>query len=520
MNAPESLPPVSKPKRPQGKSIWPRIPAGFVRAVLAGHSALGLAFAALIYLVCFSGTVAVFIQELERWERPAPAPVSHVAPEAIQSALEAAAADMGAPIEHASFTLPRPDFPRFELHVETEGHSEAHGWFLDAAGEVVSPAETPWSAFLARLHIYLHLPQAWGMFIVGLTGVALLSSLISGVFAHPRIFRDAFNLRIGGSRRLQEADLHTRIGVWGLPFHIMISLTGALLGLLTVIAAVLAMVLFKGDVNKAYDYFLPPHPPEDTTPAPLPDITAALAIVQKAAPEVTPRYIFLEHPQERGQATLITASRPHRLSRGDNFYFDGSGALLRMDRLDEASVGERVFGVLAPLHFGWFGGEIVKIAYVLLGLGVTLVTASGVSVWLARRRDKGRPAPAWERIWIACIWSQPAAYAASGLAALLSPPDGADLAILLAWLIPTLAALALAAIWPPQLISRNLRLASGGLLLAVPVAHTLRNLSQMGDPMAWTVNIFLLIVGLCLIASVLALPARRQERSLDPDHAG
>ena len=36
-----------------GKPIWPKVPAGFVRSVLAGHSALGLAFAALIYLVCF-----------------------------------------------------------------------------------------------------------------------------------------------------------------------------------------------------------------------------------------------------------------------------------------------------------------------------------------------------------------------------------------------------------------------------------------------------------------------------------
>ena len=28
-----------------GKPIWPKVPAGFVRSVLAGHSALGLAFA-------------------------------------------------------------------------------------------------------------------------------------------------------------------------------------------------------------------------------------------------------------------------------------------------------------------------------------------------------------------------------------------------------------------------------------------------------------------------------------------
>ena len=53
----------------------------------------------------------------------------------------------------------------------------------------------------------------------------------------------------------------------------------------------------------------------------------------------------------------------------------------------------------------------------VLGAGLTAVTSSGVAIWLARRRDKGRPAPRWERIWIATVWSQPLAYAASLLVA-------------------------------------------------------------------------------------------------------
>ena len=80
-----------------------------------------------------------------------------------------------------------------------------------------------------------------GGILVGLIGVALLSSLISGILAHPRIFRDAFHLRLGGSKRLQEADFHNRLGVWALPFHIIISLTGAFLGLTTIIVGVLGM---------------------------------------------------------------------------------------------------------------------------------------------------------------------------------------------------------------------------------------------------------------------------------------
>ncbi len=41
-----------------------------VRSVLSSHSILGLAFAAIIYIVCLTGTVAVFAPDLERWEVP------------------------------------------------------------------------------------------------------------------------------------------------------------------------------------------------------------------------------------------------------------------------------------------------------------------------------------------------------------------------------------------------------------------------------------------------------------------
>ena len=55
---------------------------------------------------------------------------------------------------------------------------------------------------------------------------------------HPRVLRDAFHLRLGGSRRLQEADLHNRLGIWALPFHFTLALTGALCALFFLITIV------------------------------------------------------------------------------------------------------------------------------------------------------------------------------------------------------------------------------------------------------------------------------------------
>jgi hypothetical protein len=75
-----------------------------------------------------------------------------------------------------------------------------------------------------------------------------------------------------GVARLTNADLHNRIGIWALPFHLIVALTGSLLGLSGLIIMVLALVSFKGDQEKAIAALLGPQPTKDSRPAPLPDI--------------------------------------------------------------------------------------------------------------------------------------------------------------------------------------------------------------------------------------------------------
>lgn len=494
-----TTPPVVRKKT--GKPIWPKVPAGFVRSVLAGHSALGLTFAALIYLVCFSGSVAVFAREFQRWEQ-ADAPVLSIAtPQALQSAMEAAIRRAGDGIEHVFITPPTSDLPR--LTVITDAHGQHRTYYADADGRLTDDPEPVWTGFMTRLHINLHLPQTWGMFVVGLTGVALLSSLISGVLAHPRVFKDAFHLRWGGSKRLQEADLHNRLGVWALPFHVIVSLTGALLGLTTIIVGVLAMAMFQGDTSKAYALFLPQLVDDPRPAAALPDLAAALGSAQRLSPGSQPTFIGLEHPTERGQAVQINATLPNRLAASDALYFDGQGRPLEATkRVADANLGEKILGSLGPLHFGWYGGLIVKIAYGLLGLALTSVAASGVAIWLARRRDKGRPAPRWERIWIGTVWSQPLAFAASALAGVgLKTGEATLLAI---WGAVTLVTVAGSLALQPKRLSRLLRRASTGLILAVVLVHLLRHGGVYADPAAWGVNLGLAVVALLIGLSTLS----------------
>jgi uncharacterized iron-regulated membrane protein len=480
---------------------WPllaRVPADFVRAVLKGHSALGLAFAAAIYLVCLTGSLAVFAHEFQRWELARGPQVETLSLEAAQRALAEAVVRGGAGVEHVYITPPGADLPRATIFVESEAGKAS--WLANGDGRLVARADTPWTEFLTRLHINLHLPQTWGIFLVGLTGVALLSSVISGVLAHPRILRDAFHLRLGGSRRLQEADLHNRIGVWGLPFHVLLSLTGAVLGLTTLIVGVLGLALFQGDTAKVYALFIAAEPKEDPRPAPVIDLAPMFAHVQRVAPDGRVSLVVLEHPTERGGAALFNVERGGgNLADTDSFAFERGGRLYHSKRAADANLGESILGSIGKLHFGWFGGGLVKIAYALLGLGLTYLAAGGVTIWLARRRDKRNPAPGLERVWAATLWGQPVALTGAALAALLAPA-GSTAPPLMVWGTVTLVVLASAVRLPVQSIVRVGRGLTGVLLISAALVHAV--VVGGPDPVAWTIDGMLALSGAAFLLTL------------------
>ena len=66
-------------------------------------------------------------------------------------------------------------------------------------GSLGEPVAHDWTHLLLNLHIYLHLPSTLGLIVVGALGAMLFGLIVSGFLAHPRIVKDAFRLRLGGS---------------------------------------------------------------------------------------------------------------------------------------------------------------------------------------------------------------------------------------------------------------------------------------------------------------------------------
>ena len=307
-------------------------------------------------------------------------------------------------------------------------------------------------------------------------------------------------LRWGGSQRLQEADLHNRLGVWGLPFHIAVSLTGALLGLSTLIVGVLALAAYDGDSEKAFATLLGPRAGPDQTPAALPDVAGMIRQVLRDNPDAIFVHVQLRACRQGrpGRAPRHAHAGAPRLRQHLLFRWRRQVARRRRpgDGRHRAADPRR----LSPLHFGWFGGLTIKLIYGLLGLALTVVTHSGVTIWLARRRDKGRPAPVWERIWAAAVWGQPLALATSAIAAL----QFEERTILPVYLATVLASFVLpACMGNAASITRVLRALTAAALAAVVLVHGLVWAPKVSDTLAWFVSLSALVAVVAIMAGAV-----------------
>lgn len=103
-----------------------------------------------------------------------------------------------------------------------------------STGEILEARDTRGGSFLYRFHFELYgMPRPWARWIVGLATMFMFVAMISGIITHKKIFKDFFTFRSGKGQR-SWLDAHNATAVFALPFHIMITLSGLLLLLFTI----------------------------------------------------------------------------------------------------------------------------------------------------------------------------------------------------------------------------------------------------------------------------------------------
>ncbi|HRE83218.1 MAG TPA: PepSY-associated TM helix domain-containing protein, partial [Opitutaceae bacterium] len=202
------------------------------------HVWLGMATGVLMMIIGTSGAVAVFIEEIDWLVTPALRVPANTA---------TGRADIDSVLANVKSAYPggrvtalnvsdRPAFAHVaKVQVKERGNLDV---FIDPATGVVRGDRDYSSAytstlrnFIRQLHLRLFM-GLWGRVFVGVFGVTLVLSCITGLWIYRGWVKNLFRLRWKGSgERTRWSDLHKLVGVWSLVFNVMIGVTGAVFGL-------------------------------------------------------------------------------------------------------------------------------------------------------------------------------------------------------------------------------------------------------------------------------------------------
>lgn len=471
----------------------------FVEKALSGHSSLGLAAAAFLYLLTVSGIISVFNHELQRWEQPGAPELTSVSPQAAERAAISTLAIQQPPTSHFFIQLPTDDLPRVVLTTDTRAV------FADGTGTIAAEESHPWTQFVLDLHYYLHLPEKIGLTVVGMLGVMLLGSSISGFLAHPSIFRDAFAFRFSGSARLVQADLHNRLSVWTSPFLLNIALTGSVLGLASMTAFAIATFDHKGNTEAVFAPVFGEEPEKNNEAAPLAGIARALTYMQAEHPDIVANYVIMHEPKTKGQHLQILGIHPRRLVFGEYYNFDRDGEFVESVGMTDGEIGQQIVASMYPLHFGSFGGLPVKTAYALFGVALAYIISSGFKIYLLKRREKARPAPQLEAAWTGIVWGTPFALSLALLGSVTGTLSPTALPTVF-WLSLSLALFITLTAPKWKSSTQWLRGGTGMALFIATFAHLHDHRENFTSPAATDMTIVLLAIALIFLFSLVKAP--------------
>ncbi|PIF89345.1 putative iron-regulated membrane protein [Acidovorax sp. 62] len=358
------------------------------------HSWAGIVTGLLMFIVCFSGAVVVFKNEIDLWANPSLAQLPRAeTPAPLDTVLaQLQARYPGAMVE--TIALPDAINPHYFAFVREPGApatTRTKVALRADTGAVVGPVDSQLGQYLRMLHVFLFFGPRW---IVGFLGAAMLVLIATGIVIHRKILAELFTQRWGRSLRVVMSDLHKCVGIWGLGFHILIAGTGAWMGLAPLFEQSFKYLTAPASTPLATaDGAAASRKAAAAAPAPMLSLDALYAAAQQAAPGLQARYASLQRWGTASASVAFTGSlQGHLLSTARVEANAATGAITRVHDPRTQGFWSQFNGLMEPLHFGDFGGLTLKWLYFVLGMTPAFLSISGTLIWLDSRQQRRRTA--------------------------------------------------------------------------------------------------------------------------------
>lgn len=373
------------------------IRSDIVRMYKEVHGWVGIISGLALFIAFYAGAITMFEVPLQRWASAppalAPAPSLARTPELVAQVVNA---HPEAAESHDIHVVLGPEQPA-RLTWEGGGGEHKPGTIhyasLDARGglQVVDQGPSQVAELIDVLHQQVGLPfdHEISMPIMGVIALLYGVALISGtIVLLPSLVKDMFAVRIGKNVKRMWLDIHNVLGLFSLPFHIIMALS----------AVVFA---FHDQFYDSQALATPARIEERGAPAPkmsgkrpvLPP-SAVVAQLAKEVPGFAPITLSYQNGP-RGASIRVQGRDPRYAMRGADFGIavidPYSGAIKSVDYLPgKQGLGFATLSSFFGLHFGNYGGAPVRWGYFLLGLGGAALFYTGNLLWVESRRKRER----------------------------------------------------------------------------------------------------------------------------------
>jgi uncharacterized iron-regulated membrane protein len=361
------------------------------------HTWVGITAAWLLFFMFVTGSTGFFDTEIDRWMKPELPQAKYDVNES--RLINASQAYL---TQHASnanrwliyFPIDRNDpYPRLLWRLKNpDGNTiKQNALFNIETGKPFQTRQTGGGQQLYQMHWRFHyMPRHIAEIMAGVAAMAMLLALITGVLIHKPIFKEFFTFRPNRKRRTW-LDLHTMVAVSSLPFQLMMTVTGLVFLMFSLVPTIVD-IFYGFDADHAFIKAQQKAIPSMTKPAKQTAELAPLAtILQKAQqqwPQQKIRRFDIYYPQDVNSRVVVeTSIAASPLRSANRLIFDGvTGKLLAQQQARQSDI-QIIHDTLLGLHEATFASISLRWLYFISGLLGAMMIATGLILWVKKRQS-------------------------------------------------------------------------------------------------------------------------------------
>lgn len=357
-----------------------------IRAWYLVHKWTSLVCTLFLLMLCITGLPLIFHDEFETMlghSGPLPAvSADRKAPSLDRIVAKTLAARPGEVVQTVSFDADRPVAIIATATKVDSPFKLAHVQHIDLrTGEAVPapPRDKGFLWFMEELHVRLFLGQN-GTYFLGVMGLLFVASVVSGVVVYAPFMRKLpfGTVRPDRSSRLKWLDLHNFLGIAITAWLVVVGVTGVF----NTLDRPLANQFRNGQLAEMRAPYANAPPLKS-----LGSLDAAVATAKRASPGMEPATIaypgtFFGTPHHYNVFMRGASPVTERLLKPT--LVDAQTAALTDTR--DMPLHIRALFLSRPLHFGDYGGLLLKVLWAALDIVAILVLVSGLYLWIGRWR--------------------------------------------------------------------------------------------------------------------------------------